>query len=394
LELKVDVRQVNHNQVAHVVDAGARETRGFTLVELVVTLIIIGIIAAIALPNYVKLKDKAKEAETKAGLHNIQLALEQFAVDNNGNYPQFLVGGDNAAKDLNYHENHRDVAAIFETDMSMSPDALLRGGYVSAYPSNPFVTNSVPVQQMQAMEGDPLRSSRIDGKLMGTRFGPDCNLMGQVLCDSRWPTREVWNFEYGAYITLDNWTNIQYDFYDIWLGHVQRPFLPGSFFYKSIGEIMPHGNRSRSGVTVKVGDEVALVPQDIRTNAVRPTALTDYMLGAWGGARTKGMDILGEEPLVIYSYNLTKPVKYIPAPSTNGPISDIHDVPDMPATTHYSFLGVPPWTRSVNKAHIGPLWGSPYGPAPSGTQQLSYGNPNGIKDALILMLSAGHDSED
>ncbi|MGH8104218.1 MAG: type IV pilin protein, partial [bacterium] len=68
--------------------------RGFTLIELLVVMVIIGILVSIALPNYIKAKDKARESQVQSNIHVIQLAVERYAVDNDGSYPKWLLGGD------------------------------------------------------------------------------------------------------------------------------------------------------------------------------------------------------------------------------------------------------------------------------------------------------------
>ena len=62
------------------------EESGFTLIELLVVMLIIGILAAIALPSFFNQRDKAGDAEAKSGVKTAQTAIETYATDNNGHY--------------------------------------------------------------------------------------------------------------------------------------------------------------------------------------------------------------------------------------------------------------------------------------------------------------------
>ncbi len=135
-----------------------RNENGFTLIELLVVIVIIGILAAIALPNFIKARNKAREAEVKSNVHAIQIALERYAVDTGGIYPPFLVG---AEKDSNIIKCSIDLqgngvsqfpvhgqtpfAKTADPAMAVGPemlrltmDPLIQFGYLSEYPVNPF----------------------------------------------------------------------------------------------------------------------------------------------------------------------------------------------------------------------------------------------------------------
>lgn len=59
---------------------------GFTLIELLVVMLILGILAAIALPAFFNQKEKAGDAKAKETAHSVQVALETYATDNGGTY--------------------------------------------------------------------------------------------------------------------------------------------------------------------------------------------------------------------------------------------------------------------------------------------------------------------
>jgi type II secretion system protein G len=60
-----------------------KTAKGFTLIELLIVVAIIGIIAAIAIPNLLNAIDRGKQKRTMADMRSIGTAVESYAVDNN-----------------------------------------------------------------------------------------------------------------------------------------------------------------------------------------------------------------------------------------------------------------------------------------------------------------------
>ena len=91
----------------------AQDEKGFTLIELLVVILIIGILAAIALPAFLNQREKAQDSEAKSAARTAQTALETFYTDN-----QTYTGADATAL-----ENIEPAIKQFSARMTVTPAA-------------------------------------------------------------------------------------------------------------------------------------------------------------------------------------------------------------------------------------------------------------------------------
>ncbi|PIQ97133.1 MAG: pilus assembly protein [Nitrospinae bacterium CG11_big_fil_rev_8_21_14_0_20_56_8] len=66
---------------------GLRREKGFTLIELLIVIAIIGILAAIAVPQFSQYKKRGYDTDAKSNLHNLYLACKAYWADNGAMNP-------------------------------------------------------------------------------------------------------------------------------------------------------------------------------------------------------------------------------------------------------------------------------------------------------------------
>lgn len=104
--------------------------KGFTLVEILIVVVILGILAAIVIPQFTSASESAKGSSLQSQLQTIRSQLELYQVQHNGNYPTVAQMWGNLT-------GKTDVAGA----VSAAADAF--GPYLQQAPKNPFTNKAV-----------------------------------------------------------------------------------------------------------------------------------------------------------------------------------------------------------------------------------------------------------
>jgi len=361
-------------------------SQGFTLIELLVVITIIGILAAIALPNYIKAKDKAKEVEVKANLHTIQIALERYSVDHKC-YPAYIIGGDSDGW-LNWHGMHDSEDPL----NGIVRDPLIAYNYITSYPENPFVDEGSVILEATSDVPDPQQG---DGD---PRFGYRGNIMGNGVEDfyfyfhreGGYPISETSEIETRRTLpeglpfadtedtTYGMGVHYMFGGRRIWGPNGEMKtiftFWPGNFFYRGCG---PHDAGQRKGFTY------------YDPGYTLPPKIDRYMMGGYGTQSNQGFDVIRLEYTTpdgdVIMYRQPPPWPEDPQAGWQGFASIVMGWPPWPGG---GGCGLPEVCGGGNE------WHGPYYPYDSGpTQEWIWGAPDGHRDGVMHVLFGGTDSQ-
>ena len=132
---------------------------GFTLIEIMVVVVILGVLAAIIVPRFLSRPDEAKVTKTKVDMKSLEEALGLFKLDN-GFYPSTEQGL---------------KALVEKPEIGRIPEKFQAGGYLKRVPNDPWGTPFVYLSPGVQSRDFDLISYGADGQPGGENFDADIN---------------------------------------------------------------------------------------------------------------------------------------------------------------------------------------------------------------------------
>jgi type IV pilus assembly protein PilA len=118
---------------------------GFTLMELLTALLIIGVLAAIAIPSFIGQTARANDAAAKTQIGTLQTAIKEFATDNDGSYKGATLAKLEAIEPTLKDETTaiaKEVAGVTATNFEIESEAVGSNDVYTLTSSNGEVTRS------------------------------------------------------------------------------------------------------------------------------------------------------------------------------------------------------------------------------------------------------------
>ena len=106
--------------------------KGFTLVEILIVVVILGILAAIVIPQFTDASTQAKESSLRADLQMLRSQIELYKIQHNDDFPGTVTGVTFAESMMKYTTVAGAEAA------TQAPADGVYGPYMQAIPTNPF----------------------------------------------------------------------------------------------------------------------------------------------------------------------------------------------------------------------------------------------------------------
>ena len=129
--------------------------KGFTLVEILIVVIILGILAAIVVPQFTEASDDAKLSNLTTNLQSVRAQLELYRLQHNGGYPSSLV---------------TQLTTGTKADGTAGSDF---GPYLQQVPANPYISDAVKTLLVDGAVGSGWKYTAASGEFLANDGSDD-----------------------------------------------------------------------------------------------------------------------------------------------------------------------------------------------------------------------------